>query len=98
MNINETEQMKIFADQLWGYIKPKVKKMLSANVQYFRAEVDGNLGNNTLVVKRPLDTTTLTLPCTTAMSGASKGDQVTVFVFGDLTNAVVVSDGKFSTL
>ena len=98
MTVNETEQMKILADQLWGYFKPKVKDMLRTSVSFFRAQVVTNPGDGTLEVQRPSDTTTMTLPCTTAMSSAAVDDQVIVFVLGDLSNAVVVSDGKMTAL
>lgn len=96
--MDDNEQMKILADQLFLYMKPKIAKMMSTNVSFFRAQVVSNPGSNTLVVQRPLETATLTLPCASGISGASAGDQVTVLVLGNLSNAVVVSDGMMSTL
>ena len=96
--MSEAEQMKVLADQLWYYFQPKVKDMLRTSVSYFRAQVVTNPGDGTLEVKRRSDTTTMTLPCTTAVSGAAVDDQVIVFVLGDLSNAVVVSDGKMTAL
>lgn len=98
--MSEDEAMKTFADQLFHYLRPKIQAMpeLRGAVRYFRAQVTANGGNGTLTVRRPLDTSPLTLPCTNAIAGADVGDQVTVFVLGDLSNAVVVSDGKLSTL
>ena len=96
--MSEAEQMKVLADQIWYYFQPKVKDMLRTSVSYFRAQVVTNPGDGTLEVKRPSDTTTMTLPCTSAVSGAAVDDQVIVFVLGDLSNAVVVSDGKMTAL
>lgn len=96
--MSDIEQMKVLADQLFGYMKPKIDLMLQSNVKFFRAEVVSNPGSNTLVVKRPMDTTNLTLPCATGIANAVAGDQVTVFVLGSLSNAVVISDGTMSTL
>ena len=96
--MSEAEQMKVLADQLWYYFQPKVKDMLRTSVSYFRAQVVTSPGDGTLEVKRPSDTTTMTLPCTSAVSGAAVDDQVIVFVLGDLSNAVVVSDGKMTAL
>lgn len=96
--MNDTEQMKILADQLFLYMKPKFEKMTRDCVRYFRAKVVSNPGNNTLEVQRALDSTTMTLPCTNAIAGASANSQVMVFVLGDLSNAVVVADGKMEEL
>ena len=94
--MNDMESMRTFADQLWKYMVPKINAKLSSNVSYFRAEVVSNPGNNKLEVQRPVENGTLTLPCTTAMSGAQEGQQVTVLVMGSLSNAVVVADGKMN--
>jgi hypothetical protein len=94
--MNDMENLRTFADQLWKYMVPKLNAMFSSNVSYFRAVVVSNPGDGTLVIQRPLETGTLTLPCTTAMSGATTGQQVTVLVMGNLSNAVVVADGKMN--
>lgn len=97
--MSDNEQMRVLAQQLWkNYMEPQVDKKLALVVKYFRAEVVSNPGDNTLEVKRPLDATTMTLPCTNGMTGAEEGDQCVVFVFGSLSNAVVVSDGMFRSL
>ena len=96
--MNDSEQMKVLADQLFLYMKPKIQQMMGSAVSFFRAEVVSNPGNNTLVVQRPMETSTLTLPCSSSVASASAGDQVVVLVLGSLSNAVVVSDGKMSTL
>lgn len=92
--MNDMENLRTFADQLWKYMVPKLDSKFASNVSYFRAEVVSNPGNNMLEVQRPVENGTLTLPCTTAMSGATAGQQVTVLVMGNLSNAVVVADGK----
>ena len=94
--MNDMENMRVFADQLWKYMVPKLDSKFASNVSYFRAEVVSNPGNNKLEVQRPVENRTLTLPCTTAMSGATTGQQVTVLVMGNLSNAVVVADGKMN--
>ena len=94
--MNDMENMRVFADQLWKYMVPKLDSKFESNVSYFRAQVVLNPGDGTLVVSRPLENGTLTLPCTTAMSGATTGQQVTVLVMGSLSNAVVVADGKMN--
>lgn len=93
---NDMENMRVFADQLWKYMVPKLDSKFASNVSYFRAQVVSNPGDGTMVIQRPVETGTLTLPCTTAMSGATTGQQVTVLVMGNLSNAVVVADGKMN--
>ena len=92
--MNDTEQMKVLADQLWDYFKPKLQDEMRRNVQFFRAQVVSNPGSNTLEVKRPFENSTLVLPCTKAMSYAAAGDEVIGLTFGSLSNAVIFSDGK----
>ena len=92
--MNENDQMRILAQQLWkNYMEPQVEKKLALTVRYFRAQVVSNPGNNTLEVQRPGDANTMTLLCTNGMASAATDDQCIVFVFGNLSNAVVVSDG-----
>jgi hypothetical protein len=94
--MSDMDNMRVFADQLWKYMVPKINAKLSSNVSYFRAQVVTNLGNNMLEVQRPVENGTLTLPCTNAMSGAQAGQQVVALVMGSMSNAVVVADGKMS--
>lgn len=94
--MSDTDNMKVFADQLWNYLEPKVKSLLSSSVGYFRAQVVSNPGDGTLILNRPLESNNLTIPCTNAMAGAAAGQQVTVLVLGSLSNAVVVADGRMN--
>ena len=71
--MNDQENMKILADQLFLYMKPKIQRMFANGVSYFRAEVVSNPGSNTLEVQRPMESNTLTLPCSNSISGASAG-------------------------
>lgn len=100
---NETEQMRILADNLWKYMEKNLTDKLSHYVSFFRAQVrrdagDPGVGSNTMTVIRPFDNTPLTLPCSNGISNAGAGSQVTVFVLGDLSNAFVISDGMMRTL
>lgn len=100
---NDTEQMRILADNLWAYMEPKLNDRLSRTVSFFRAKVrrdagDPTVGSNTMTVIRPFDNTPLTLPCSNGIANAASGSQVAVFVLGDLSNAFVISDGMMRTL
>jgi hypothetical protein len=94
--MNDMENMRVFADQLWKYMVPKLDSKFASNVSYFRAEVVSNPGNNKLEVQRPVENGTLTLPCVRAMSGAQAGQQVVALVMGSMSNAIIVGDGKLN--
>jgi len=87
--------MKSLADSLWEYMKPKVENTQTNSVRYFRAKVTANPGSNQLTVQRPFDNTQ-TLPCVPNMSGAAVGDEVTVLIMGNNSNATVVGTGSLS--
>lgn len=95
MDRNGNQDMKSLADSLWEYMKPKVENTQTNNVRYFRAQVTANPGSNQLTVQRPFDNTQ-TLPCVPNMSGAKVGDEVTVLIMGNNSNATVVGTGSLS--
>jgi hypothetical protein len=94
--MNDMENLRTFADQLWKYMVPKLDSKFASNVSYFRAQVVSNPGNNKLEVQRPVENGTLTLPCVRAMSGAQAGQQVVALVMGSMSNAIIVGDGKLN--
>ena len=94
--MSEMENMKVFADQLWQYMVPKLDSKFSSNVSYFRAQVVTNLGNNVLEVQRPLENGTLTLPCVDSVAHAQPGQQVVALAMGSMSNAIVVGDGMLN--
>jgi hypothetical protein len=94
--MNDMENLRTFADQLWKYMVPKLDSKFASNVSYFRAQVVSNLGNNKLEVQRPMENGTLTLPCVRAMSNAQPGQQVVALVMGSMSNAIVVGDGNLN--
>jgi hypothetical protein len=99
-NLDNNYQITQIAENIWNYIQPKINKMMSNNILFFRAQVISNPGDGTLNIQRPFDSTILTLPCLDNMKDAAANSQVLVMVFGSLSgnNAIVVSDGKFSSI
>lgn len=95
--MNDMENLRTFADQLWKYMVPKLNAMFASNVSYFRAQVMSNPGNNMLEVQRPLENGTLTLPCVDSVAHAQPGQQVVALVMGSMSNAIVVGDGKLNS-
>lgn len=94
---NENE-MKMLADSLWTYFQPKVEKLVTSNVWYFRAQVTKAASGGKITVRRPFDKE-IALPYVSSMASATVGSQVTVFVLGlSLTNAVIIGDGTLSNL
>lgn len=67
-------------------------------VRFYRAEVVTPAANGVIVVKRPMDNTQLSLPYTSAAANLTAGQQCIVLVLGDLSNAVVFSDGAMSNI
>jgi hypothetical protein len=49
-------------------------------------------------VQRPFDSTIYDLPYVNSASGLAAGDNCMVFVFGSMSNAIVVGDGRLSNL
>lgn len=98
--MDNNENIKNLAESFWKYYEPKIAEKSASAITYFRAEIVANPGDGTLTVQRPYDETAMNLPCVSSMTEAKVGDQVTVFVFGKnlANNAVVVADGKVSTL
>lgn len=94
--MNDMEDMRVFADQLWEYMLPKLEDKLSSQVSYFRAQVVRNPGGGFLEIQRPLEEGTLTLPCVNVIADARPGSQVIAFALGSLSNAVVVADGRMN--
>lgn len=96
--MNNDQEIKQFADQLWEYFKPKIDSLTHSNVWYFRAQVTKAASNGKITVRRPFDEE-ISLPYVSSMASASVGSQVTVFVLGSsLTNAVIIGNGTLSNL
>lgn len=96
--MDERQEMKRFADQLWHYFKPKIEELTRSNIWYFRAQVTREAANGKITVQRPFDEE-IELPYVSSMGNAAVGSQVTVFVFGSsLTNAVICGNGSLSIL
>lgn len=98
--MDNNQNMKNVAESLWKYFEPKLEEKSASTLTYFRAAVVANPGDGTLTVQKPYDETAINLPCVSSMSKTTVGSQVTVMVFGRnvANNAVVVADGKVSTL
>lgn len=67
-------------------------------VRYFRAQVVTPADGKTMQVRRPFDETVLTLPYSSAASELKAGDQCIVLVLGELSNAIVFSDGRMRSI
>ena len=67
------------------------------NLGYFIATVV-SVSAGTMQVQRPFDSTTLSLPYVSSASSLQAGDPCFVLVPGNLSNAIVLGDGKLSNL
>ena len=89
-------EMKTLADALWGYFREKyLIPYLSDSVCYFQATVTTAPSGGVIGVQRPFDNA-ISLPYAWSASTLSVGDQCTVLMFGDMSNAVVIGDGTLS--
>lgn len=79
-----------------NYVIPYLKE--HGVVMSYRAQVGSvDSENGKMTVQKPFDEA-VTLPYTASASALTEGKQCVVFMLGDSSNAVVVSDGKLSTL
>lgn len=92
------DAMQALADNLWQYFQPKIQSMSTAAVTYFRAKVVGTASGGRITVQRPFETTTLSLPYVSSISGAGVGTEVTVLVLGSMSNAIIIGNGTLSGL
>ena len=96
--MDENQDMKRFADQLWDYFKPRIEELTRSGIWYFRAQVTKEAENGKITVQRPFDGE-IALPYISSMANAAVGSQVTVFVLGSsMTNAVICGNGSLSIL
>ena len=94
-----TREMKELADNIGRYVMEKfLRPRLANSVSYFIGKVKTAPSGGVVVVKRPFDSTDYTLPYVSSASGLSVGDNCMVFVFGSMSNAIVMGDGKVSNL
>ena len=94
-----TREMKELADNIGRYVTERfLKPRLASSVSYFIAKVVTAPSAGVVVVQRPFDSTTYSLPYVSSASGLSVGDNCMVFVFGSMSNAIVMGDGKVSNL
>lgn len=88
----EEEQMRVLADQLWGYFLEKyLKPYLSDSVCYYMAKVKTAPNNGVIGVQRPFDSE-VSLPCSANASGLAVGDSCMVLVFGDYSNQLAIGN------
>lgn len=97
-NKNSNQEMRLFADSLWNnYFKQKVSDMLKGYISFYRAQVVTAASGGTVKVKKPFETSTLTLPYVpSAESLLTAGSQAMVLVLGEQSNAIVVGPPSLS--
>ena len=94
-----TGAMKALADNIGKYVLEKhVRPAMKSAVRYYRAEVVSTASGGKIGVKRPFDSTILSLPYVSSAAGLSVGDQCVVLVFGSTVNSVIIGNGSLSNL
>ena len=94
----DEREMQTLADALWVYFEPKIRSMLSNGVSYYRAVVTNKAANGKITVQRPFDDTPIQLKYVHSIGSIAEGDQCTVAVFGDDSNAIIIGDGELTNL
>ena len=100
---SESDAMQELASLLWSrFLKERVREELTHGLTGYKAEVVTNNGDGTLTVKRPFESSTLTLKCAAALNSAVPGDQVLIIGMGDkstaLSNAFILCKTNLSNL
>lgn len=86
-------EMKTLADALWGYFKEKyLIPYLSDSLCYYQATVTTAPSGGMIGIQRPFDNA-ISIPYAWSASTLQVGDQCTVIVFGDTSNAIAVGNG-----
>ena len=96
---SETDAFASLAEMLWQrYLRARVESLKEHDLKGYRAEVVSNNGDGTLTVKRPFDTTQMTLNAPASMASAQAGDQVLLVALGSLSNVFVLCKADLSNL
>jgi len=94
-----TREMKELADNIGRYVTERfLKPKLASSVSFFIGKVQTAPSAGVVVVQRPFDSTSYSLPYVSSASSLSVGDKCMVFVFGSMSNAIVMGDGRLSNL
>lgn len=94
-----TREMKELADNIGRYVTEKfLRPKLASSVSYFIGRVKTAPNAGVIGVERPFDSADYHLPYVSSAAGLSVGDNCMVFVFGSMSNAIVMGDGKVSNL
>ena len=94
-----TREMKELADNIGRYVAERfLKQKLASSVSFFIAKVVTAPSAGAVVVQRPFDSTTYSLPYVSSASSLAVGDNCMVFVFGSMSNAIVMGDGRLGNL
>ena len=90
------EEIQQAADAIWEYIQKKyLRTYLADSVRYYRAVVTTAPNNGVIEIERPFDSP-ISLPYMANAASLTVGDQCTVLVFGDASNAIVMGDGALT--
>lgn len=92
-------EMKELADNLGRYITEKfLAPRMARTVSFFIGKTVTAASGGSIRVQRPFDSTIYDLPYVDSASELGAGVNCMVFVFGSMSNAIVVGDGRLSNL
>lgn len=86
---SEAESMQELTSLMWNrYLKERVREEQNHEMNAYKAEVVTNNGDGTLTVKRPFESSNLTLKAASSLRFAQAGDMVLVVGIGDKSKAL----------
>ena len=89
--------MKAFADRVGRYILEKwVRPAIANHISFYKAEVVTPASGGRIVIQRPFDSATQSLPFASWAGNLQAGDSCIVAVFGSNTNSYVIGGGAAS--
>ena len=89
--------MKVFADKIGKYILDKwVLPRIANHISFYKAKVVTPASGGKIVVQKPFDTATQSLPFASWAANLEANDNCIVGVFGSTTNSFVLGGGAAS--
>ena len=86
--------MKALADRIGKYVRDKwVKPIIENHISFYKAEVVTPASGGRIVIQRPFDNATQSLPFASWAGNLQAGDACIVAVFGSTVNSYVIGGG-----
>lgn len=95
---SEINALRALAENLWVYLRAKIRADQKDLVRYYRAQVVAPASGGKIQIQRPFDPAVIALPYVSSAASLAAGAQCTVLVLGSASNAIILGDGALSNL